>query len=75
LKLSKINLYYLIYTTKKIKKMIDIESASKLISVSKSTLRRWEKEGKLKSYRTPGNHRRYDEKELFKMISNDKRIC
>jgi len=55
--------------------MIDIESASKLISVSKSTLRRWEKEGKLKSYRTPGNHRRYDEKELFKMISNDKRIC
>jgi len=48
--------------------MIDINNASKLISVSKSTLRRWEKEGKIKSYRTPGNHRRYDEKELLKII-------
>ena len=52
--------------------MIDIEKASKLISVSKSTLRRWEREGKIKSYRTPGKHRRYDENELMKIITNDK---
>ena len=51
--------------------MLDIEKASKIISVSKSTLRRWEKEGKIKSYRTPGKHRRYDEKELLKMIGKE----
>lgn len=58
--------YYLIYTNKKV--MLNIDEASKLISVSKTTLRRWEKEGKIKSYRTPGNHRRYDKDELLKII-------
>ena len=48
--------------------MLNIEEASKLINVSKSTLRRWESEGKISSYRTPGGHRRYDEKELLKII-------
>lgn len=51
--------------------MLDIEKASKFISVSKSTLRRWEKEGKIKSYRTVGKHRRYDEKDLLKIIGKD----
>lgn len=48
--------------------MLDIEKASKLLSVSKSTLRRWEKDSKIISYRTPGGHRRYDEIELLKII-------
>jgi len=51
--------------------MLDIEKASKIISVSKSTLRRWERDGKIKSYRTPGGHRRYDEKEILKIIGKD----
>lgn len=51
--------------------MLDIEKASKFISVSKSTLRRWEREGKIKSYRTIGKHRRYDEKDLLKIIGKD----
>jgi putative resolvase len=48
--------------------MINIEEASKLLSISKSSLRRWEREGKIFSYRTPGGHRRYDENELLKII-------
>ena len=48
--------------------MIDIKKASELLGVSKSTLRRWEKEGKIKSYRTIGRHRRYNEEELKKIL-------
>lgn len=48
--------------------MLNIEEASKFISVSKTTLRRWEKEGKIKSYRTPGGHRRYEQEDLLKVI-------
>lgn len=47
--------------------MIDIKEASKLLGVSKSTLRRWEKEGKMKSYRTIGGHRRYVKNELLEL--------
>lgn len=51
--------------------MLDIKEASLLLGVSKSTLRRWEDEGKITSFRTNGNHRRYDKNELlaFKRIS------
>ena len=42
--------------------------ASELICVSKSTLRRWEKNGKITCYKTPGGHRRYDSDELIKLI-------
>jgi len=48
--------------------MLNINDASKFINVSKSSLRRWEKEGKIKPLRTPGGHRRYDERELLKII-------
>jgi excisionase family DNA binding protein len=48
--------------------MLNIEEASKLLGVSKRTLRNWEKIGKIKSYRTPGGHRRYDEQYLLKII-------
>lgn len=44
--------------------LLTLEEAIKLIKVSKSTLRRWEKEGKIKSIRTPGGHRRYSVEEL-----------
>ena len=51
--------------------MLNIKEASELLNVSKSTLRRWEKENKIKSYRTPGNHRRYLKDELLKLIINN----
>jgi putative resolvase len=38
---------------------LTIDDLSKKLNVSKGTLRRWEKEGKIKSERTAGGHRRY----------------
>ena len=40
--------------------MLTINEASNLLGVSISTLRRWEKSGKIKSERTIGGHRRYN---------------
>jgi putative resolvase len=39
---------------------VAISDAAKALGVSMTTLRRWEKEGKLKSDRTHAGHRRYD---------------
>jgi predicted site-specific integrase-resolvase len=41
-------------------KMVPISGAAEMLGVSVTTLRRWEREGKLKSGRTHSGHRRYD---------------
>jgi excisionase family DNA binding protein len=41
-------------------KLIPISDAADALGVSKTTLRRWEREGRLKSERTHAGHRRYD---------------
>lgn len=50
--------------------LVDIKKASEFLSVSKETLRRWEKEGKITSQRTEGKHRRYDVSVLKNMIDS-----
>lgn len=40
--------------------MLDINQACEYLGISKSTIRKWEKEGKIKSIRTLGKHRRYE---------------
>jgi excisionase family DNA binding protein len=45
--------------------MISINEASKLLGVTTKTLRLWEKEGKIKSHRTAGGHRRYEITDLL----------
>lgn len=52
--------------------MLKIQDASKFLGVSSETLRRWEKAGKIKSYRTDGNHRRYSKTDLIKLKSYTK---
>jgi putative resolvase len=42
------------------RKLIPISEAAKLLAVHADTLRRWEREGKIKPRRTSGNLRRYD---------------
>ena len=41
-------------------KLLTISEASKELGVSVSTLRRWDKSGKLVTEKTPSGHRRYD---------------
>ena len=48
--------------------MLSIDEASKLLGVTKRTLRNWEKAGKIKPFRTLGGHRRYDREELLKIM-------
>lgn len=62
--MEKIELFLFIYIYMK----ITIKEASELIGVSPKTLRRWEKEGKIKPVRTLGNHRRYDKNEILKLL-------
>lgn len=40
-------------------KLISISEAANVLGVSTTTLRRWEKEGKISSHRTQAGHRRY----------------
>lgn len=57
------------------KDFIKIEEASKILNVTKMTLRRWDNAGKLKAYRHPINnwrlYKKQDIKNLMKGISND----
>jgi excisionase family DNA binding protein len=47
---------------------VKISDAAKMIGVTPKTLRVWEKEGKLKSFRTFGKHRRYKISEIKSLI-------
>ena len=51
--------------------MIGINEASKILGVTPKTLRLWEKEGKIKSHRTKGKHRRYIMSELLGFDKKD----
>ena len=50
---------------------LTISEASEFLGVSIPTLRRWEKEGRILSERTEGNHRRYD-KNMLMSLKNKK---
>jgi excisionase family DNA binding protein len=45
--------------------MLSIKEASELLGVTTTTLRNWEKEGKISSILTEGGHRRYEVKDLI----------
>ena len=45
--------------------MLSIKEAAELLGVTPKTLREWEKEGKIKSVRTEGGHRRYEVSHLL----------
>lgn len=51
------------------KKMLSIGEASAYIGLSRDTLRRWEKRGKITSLRSPTNRRYYTQEQLDKLIS------
>ena len=53
-------------------KMIPIGPAAKHLGVSRDTLRRWEKKGKLKSFRSPSNRRYYTKEQLNEVMMGKK---
>ena len=50
---------------------IPIGEAARLIGVSVTTLRRWEREGKVSSSRTLGNQRRYSIEDVAALASGE----
>lgn len=58
---------------KVIDNMLSITDAAAYLKVSDDTLRLWDKDGKLKPYRTPGGHRRYTKEQLdeFMKLNNN----
>lgn len=49
-------------------KWVTIGKAAKYIGVSPDTLRRWEKRGKIKAFRSPTNRRYYTKKQLKQVM-------
>lgn len=49
-----------------------IEQAAKRLGVAPSTLRRWEREGKIKPERTSGGHRRYRMSDLYPHLKRER---
>lgn len=49
-----------------------IEQAAEQLGVATSTLRRWEREGKIKPKRTPGGHRRYSMNDLYPHLKRER---
>jgi len=47
-----------------------IGKAAKYLGVSRDTLRRWEKKGKIKPPRSPSGHRYYNQKLLDEVMTN-----
>lgn len=51
---------------------LSIGQAAKYLGVSRDSLRRWEKRGKLKAVRSPTNRRYYTKKQLDEIMSGGK---
>lgn len=52
------------------KQLLNLKETMKFLSVSSSTLRKWDKDGVLIPIRTSGGHRRYDIRTLQEFIGN-----
>ncbi|MBU1084073.1 MAG: helix-turn-helix domain-containing protein [Candidatus Omnitrophica bacterium] len=53
-------------------KIFSISKAAEYVGVFPLTLRNWEKEEKIKAFRTPGGHRRFKQNELDKITGDTK---
>lgn len=54
--------------------LVDITEAAKILGVSTSTLRRWERSGFIKPQRTEGGHRRYSTDDLQRMLITKSKV-
>ena len=58
----------------KMAKQLSIGDAAKYIGVSRDTLRRWEKKGKILPKRSPTNRRYYTQEQLDTLLSKPKTV-
>ena len=49
-------------------RLLTLDDTKNLLGVSKSTLQRWDREGRMVAQRTEGGHRRYRQSEIEKLI-------
>ena len=49
-------------------KLLTLKETEQLLNVSKSTLQRWDNNGKLKAVRTEGGHRRYKQSDIDEIL-------
>lgn len=52
-------------------KLLTVAQASELAGVSTESIRRWTNSGKLKTYRSAGNHRRIKTSDLMRLIDKE----
>src|SRR3954447_5571462 len=52
---------------------VSLHRACEILGVDESTLRRWADNGRLRSYRTPGGHRRFSLVNLEAMVAGESR--
>lgn len=51
-------------------KLLNIKDAAEMLGISADTLRNWDKSGKFFPIRTVGNHRRYNEEDIKKILNS-----
>lgn len=49
---------------------LPLGAASRIVGVDPDTLRRWANEGRVRAYATPGGHRRFQRRDLDRLVSN-----
>ncbi|HLO35006.1 MAG TPA: helix-turn-helix domain-containing protein, partial [Candidatus Deferrimicrobium sp.] len=47
---------------------LSLGPASRLLGVDPDTLRRWADEGRIEAFTTPGGHRRFDRREIERLL-------
>ena len=52
---------------------VSLGRACRMLGVNESTLRRWADDGQVRSYRTPGGHRRFSEGDLIALMNGSQR--
>jgi putative resolvase len=54
-------------------KLYNIAKAAKILGVSTNAIRKWDNEGKMKVYRTPGGFRMIPIEEINRLLTNSNR--
>ena len=52
--------------------LLAISEAARMLGVTVETVRRWEREGRIKAVRTPAGHRRFRRSDVEALLKDDK---